>query len=93
MKNQILKEKKQVAFALAFEAGKWIGQVELEEHYDKEQYSTSFIEVFHSKKTTMPKNEISSGKTVTINLRSQKWRDGVKKSSKKYLEKAMLFLQ
>jgi hypothetical protein len=79
----------QVALDLAFEAGKWEGQVELEEHYDSEQYSQSVIEMLYSKKNTTPISGASNGNTVTINLRSKKWRDGVRKSAKEYLEKAM----
>jgi len=76
------------ALELAFEAGKWAGQVELEEHFDREQYSQVVFESIYSKKTSMPAIMESTGKTVTINLRSNAWRIGVKKSSKEYLEKA-----
>ena len=65
---------------IAFEAGKWAGQVELEEHYDCEQYSAVMPEVFSSKKTNLPADIASSGRTVRVNLRSQVWRDGVRKT-------------
>ena len=65
---------------IAFEAGKWAGQVELEEHYDCEQYSAVMPEVFSSKKTNLSADIASSGRTVRVNLRSQVWRDGVKKT-------------
>jgi len=81
------------AFDLVYEAGKWEGQVELEEHYDREQYSTAIIEVLHSCKNATPINDASTGNTVTVNLRSQKWRDGVRKSTNVYLEKAMLLVR
>lgn len=83
----------EIAIQLAFESGKWAGQVELEEHYDKEQYSTSIIESLHSKKTAMPIKECSNGRTVTINLRSQEWRNGVIKSSEEYKQKAINLLK
>lgn len=76
------------ALELAFEAGKWFGQVELEEHYDREQYSQVVPEVFAAQKTAMPNDFASTGRTVRINLRSNEWRDGVKKSAKEYLQKA-----
>ena len=80
------------ALELAFEAGKWAGQVELEEHFDRQQYSTAIIESFQSKKTAMPTESASMGRTVKVNLRSNEWRDGVKKSSREYLEKAELII-
>jgi hypothetical protein len=81
----------QCALMLAFEAGKWVGQVELEEHLDRQQYSAALLEVFYSEKITMPISTASSGRTVQVNLRSQQWRDGVRKSANKYLEKALQF--
>ncbi len=84
-------EKKELAcvMELAFEAGKWAGQVELEEHYERSQYGEAVLESLQSRKTAMPAKAASSGRTVTINLRSNKWRDGVRKSSKEYLDKAI----
>jgi hypothetical protein len=81
----------QGAINLAFEAGKWEGQIELEEHYDREQYSRAIIEVAHSEKNAMPLSKGSTGNTVVVNLRSDKWREGVRKSAREYLEKAMVF--
>lgn len=77
------------AMKLVFEAGKWAGQVELEEHYDRSQFAESCIESIYSKKNAMPLMDASNGRTVTINLRSEKWREGVRKSSKEYFEQAM----
>lgn len=82
----------EVALELAYEAGKWVGQVELEEHYDRNQFAEALIEVAYSRKNAMPIREASTGRTVTINLRSDKWREGVRKSSREYLEKAMAFI-
>ena len=82
------KELYNMALILAFEAGRWHGQVDLEEHYDIEQYGQSIAEVFHTKKTCRPIKKESIGKTVEINLRSDKWRKGVIKSSNAYLQKA-----
>lgn len=82
----------EAALLLAFEAGKWVGQVELEEHYDREQYSTAIVESFYSKKNAMPLHDASNGRSVTINLRSNTWREGVRKSANEYLEKAKKLL-
>ena len=81
-----------ISLQLAFEAGKWAGQVELEEHYDREQYSTVCLESVFARKSAMSLEKPSIGKTVKINLRSDEWREGVKKSSLEYVEKAKKFL-
>ena len=86
------KEIIQVALQLAFEAGKWAGQVDLEEHFDRSQYAEAIIESLNARKTSMPTKEASNGKTVTINLRSDEWREGVRKSSNEYLDVAMDFV-
>ena len=80
------------ALLLAFEAGKWAGQVELEEHYDRSQFAEAFLEAAYSRKNAMPLKDASNGRTVTVNLRSDKWREGVRKSSREYLDKAMAFV-
>lgn len=82
----------QAALMLAFEAGKWEGQVELEEHYDRSQFSEAFLEAAYARKNAMPLKDASTGRTVTVNLRSDKWREGVRKSSREYLDKAMEFV-
>ncbi|MFK5893171.1 MAG: hypothetical protein QM504_08130 [Pseudomonadota bacterium] len=81
------------AIELAYEAGKWHGQVELEDHFDNEQYALSALESINAKKTSMPFDRQSSGRTVKINLRSEKWRDGVIKSSEEYKLQALRLLQ
>jgi hypothetical protein len=80
------------AIQLAFEAGKWAGQVETEEFYDNEQYSTAIQEVIESRNTCLPTNKTSSGRTVMINLRSNEWREGVRKSADDYKAKALEML-
>jgi hypothetical protein len=82
----------QVALELAFEAGKWAGQVELEEHYDRSQYAVAMLEHAYSRKNAMPLKPASHHRTVTVNLRSDVWREGVRKSSKEYVDKAMSFV-
>ena len=77
-----------IAMDMAFEAGRWLGQVDLETHYDNEQYSQVMAEVFISRKTSMPIEKASQEKTVHVNLRSKKWRESVYISSNQYLRKA-----
>lgn len=79
----------EAALLLAFEAGKWEGQVELEEHYDRNQFAEAMFEAAYSRKNAMPLKDASTGKTVTVNLRSDKWREGVRKSAKEYVERAL----
>ena len=82
----------EAALQIAFEAGKWEGQAELEEYYDRIQLSEAVIESIYARKTAMPLKDASTGRTVTVNLRSEKWREGVRKSSKEYVDKAMLLV-
>ncbi len=82
----------EAALQIAYEAGKWEGQVELEEHYDKSQLSEAIIESIYARKNAMPLKEASTGRTVTVNLRSDKWREGVRKSAMEYVYKAMAFV-
>lgn len=81
-------KKIEAALQIAFEAGRWQGQVDLEEHYDKEQFSQCVIESVNAKNTSMPLKESSNGREVSVRLRSLKWRNGVKKSSEEYLQRA-----
>lgn len=80
------------AIDIAYEAGKWHGQVELEQHFDNEQYACCALEVLHAKKYGGPSCHASTGKSVTINLRSHNWRVGVVKSSGQYKKIALKML-
>ena len=88
MQNEDFKQVILAALDLAFEAGKWDGQRELEEHYDTEQYSSVAGEVLSSRKTGMPEDKASVCRTVKINLRSDDWRKRVIKSSQEYKDRA-----
>ena len=77
-----------IALELAFEAGKWAGQVELEEHFDREQYASALIESIYIRKMLIPMHLSSTNKSIIINLRSDIWRKGVIKSAKEYMTKA-----
>jgi hypothetical protein len=83
----------ELGIELAFEAGTWVGQVQLEEHFDREQFSSAMLESVLSKKTAMPIQEASSGRTVQINLRSDEWRKGVRRSAAKYKHNAIEFIK
>lgn len=85
-----IEDKIDIVLRLAFEAGRWQGQVDLEEYYDREQFATAIQEMIVSRKTAMPDKAASTGRTVTVNLRSDAWREGVRKSSEEYIEKAKL---
>jgi hypothetical protein len=78
----------EAALQLAYEAGRWQGPVDLEEHYDREQYSQVLPEVFASRRTSSPGDFASTGRTVRVNLRSDEWREGVRRSVQEYLNKA-----
>ena len=78
-----------IAIELAFEAGKWHGQVELEEHMDREQYSQVMPEAINTRRTATPGDLASTGRTVRYNLRSNKWRQGVKKSAAEHKNNAI----
>ena len=81
-----------IILQMVFEAGCWVGQVELEEHYDNEQYSTVVFEAIKSKKISIPLFKESTNKTVIVELRSDKWRNGVRKNANLYIEKAKFYL-
>lgn len=85
---QELESSIKAALLLAYEAGRWHGQVDLEIAMDKEQYSQALAEVFASMKTSLPNDLASTGRTVRYNLRSDEWREGVIKSCLEYFEKA-----
>jgi hypothetical protein len=75
----------------AFMAGRWRGQVDLEEHMDNESYFDASLTSINAKKTggqclhTVASSDINS-RPVRYNLRSDKWRDGVKKETNNNLE-------
>lgn len=73
---------------LAYEAWKREWQVELEEHYDNEQYAKSALETIQARSTAMPMNRASEWRQVIVTLRSDKWRDWVRKSAREYIEQA-----
>ena len=78
---------------LAFELGRWRGQVDLEESMDRGQYAQCLIEAINARKTTMPNDIASTGKTIRYNLRSEKWKEGVKKTCKNELKKILINLE
>lgn len=77
------------ALMIAYEAGRWCGQVDLEEHYDNEQYKDALLEGLYAKRTAMPLYDSAvNRRTVNIELRSDEWREGARKTSQEYVENA-----
>lgn len=72
---------------LAFEAGRWRGQVDLEEHIDREQYSQALFEAFLTSEKCIQNSECQN-REVLYSLRSEKWREGVKLSTSESLKMA-----
>lgn len=83
----------EIALLLTFEAGRWLGQVDLEENYDREQYGFAMLESLQAKRTAMPADKASSGSSVNIRLRSDKWRNGVRHSAQEQMNKARSILK
>lgn len=72
---------------LAFEAGKWMGQVDLEKHMDNEQYSESLLHSYITHTKCIQPSECHN-REVIYNLRSDEWRKGVELTAKNYLKEA-----
>jgi hypothetical protein len=75
----------------AFELGRWAGQVDLEIHMERESYADAAASSIHARKTGMPLHAVASdphliSRPVRYNLRSQKWRIGVMKTTRDRLE-------
>lgn len=72
-------------------AGRWRGQVDLEESMENDSYFDSYLAVLHDRKTSMPLHTVSIDRAletrpVRYNLRSDHWREGVKKETQKWLD-------
>ena len=80
------------ALLLAFEAGKWAGQVELEEFIEENSFFDAFLGSIYSRKTgggvshSVSIDKDFETRPVKYNLRSNKWREGVRKRANEYLE-------
>ena len=85
--------KARCAMVSAYMAGRWRGQVDLEINYDLGQYGTALAESHCARITGLPSFPASTGRTVTVNLRSDRWREGVDNSSKTDFEKAFAELE
>ena len=89
----------EAALMLAYEAGKWEGQVELEEHIERNSYYHAFLGHLYSQKTgggvahSVSTDKELLTKPVKYNLRSNEWREGVRKSAKEYVGKALEFVK
>lgn len=76
---------------IAFLAGRWHWQVDLEESMDS-NFGDALQSSIHAKKTGMPLHTVAGGlddsKPVRYFLRSNEWRSCVIKSSRESLERA-----
>lgn len=77
---------------IAFYAGRWHGQADLEESMDN-SFGDALQGAIHARKTGMPLHTAAGGlddsRPVRYFLRSNKWRSGVIKSSRESLENAI----
>ena len=90
--SDIVNQTIDAALELAFEAGKWAGQVELEEHINNEQYSMAGIEAVYTRKIPKSMFNACNGREARIWLRSDAWKKGVTIRSIEYREKAKNYL-
>ena len=65
----------------------------MEEHFDNDQYGALVGEYLYAAKTAMPMHDAAVGREVTIHLRSDEWREGVRKSVNEYLGKALKMIE
>ena len=83
---------------LAYEAGKWEGQVELEEFMEENSFFDAFLGSIYSRKSggavshSVSIDDDMITRPVKYNLRSNEWREGVRKSANEYLTKAENFI-
>lgn len=82
-----MKSEIKLCLQLAFEAGKWMGQVDLEKHMDNEQYSEALLHSYITHTKCIQPSECHN-REVIYNLRSDEWRKGVELTAKNYLKEA-----
>lgn len=76
---------------MCFELWRWRWQVDLEESMES-NYFDAFLWVLHDKKTSMPLHTVScnwSERSVKYTLRSEEWREWVKKTTQKEMLEAL----
>lgn len=90
--NEELKQLIAAYMHLAYEYGRWHGQVDLEISMDN-NLGDAFAGAVSARKTGMPLHTVASGgddsRPVRYFLRSDVWREGVVKSSQEGLNKAI----
>jgi hypothetical protein len=88
-----IEQKIDYALQIAFMAGRWLGQVDLEESMENDSYFDAMLTFIHSQKTggqcmhTVGSSDINS-RPIRYNLRSEKWRKGVKKEVEEWKKEA-----
>lgn len=78
---------------LCFEIWRWRWQVDLEEDMDN-NYFDAFLWVLYDKKTAMPLHTVScdwNQRSVKYNLRTDKWREWVKNTTRTKLDETLDF--
>lgn len=73
---------------MCFEIWRWRGQVDLEENMDN-NFFDAFLWVLYDKKTSMPLHTVSCEwyeRSVKYTLRSDEWREWVKKTTREKME-------
>ena len=79
---------------LAFMAGRWRGQVDLEEDMDNNCFDACLSSIHSTKSggacihSVAMDNDNPNSKPVKYNLRSDEWKEGVKKTTKEHLDDA-----
>jgi hypothetical protein len=76
---------------ICYELWRWRGQVDLEEHMDN-NFFDAFLWVLYDKKTAMPLHKVSCDweeRAVKYKLRSDHWREWVKKTTKEKMDKTL----
>lgn len=80
------------ALEIAFMAGRWRGQVDLEEHMDNNFFDAFLGAIRAEKRGGQCLHSVSldspDSRPVKYNLRSDQWREGVKKETAKWLKEA-----
>ncbi len=78
---------------MCFELWRWRWQVDLEEYMDN-NFFDAFLWVIYDKKTSMPLHSVTCDwfeKSVKYKLRSDKWREWVKKTTEEKKKENLVF--
>ena len=85
------KEKLEAYGKMCFEIWRWRWQVDLEESMEN-NYFDAFLWVLYDKKTAMPLHTVScteKERAIKYNLRSEEWREWVKKTTENKMKEIL----